>query len=239
MASGTRNVEWDAVELPSQFMENWCYQPEIMRSLTRHVDTGEPLPDELIERIRAARNFRAGSGMLRQLYFGLLDMRCTTSSTRPARTGRAIGPRPLRGPARARPDHQPPGALRGRPLPVRLRPHLRRRLRRRLLQLQVGRGPERRRLRRLRGGRPRRRAGPAPDRPPLPPDRPGLRRRPRPHARLRGLPRTRPLYRAAAAAQRPGVEGTAAAEELQEGREPGASQAPGSLPSCSPRLARQ
>lgn len=74
MASGTRNIEWDAVELPSQFMENWCYEPEIMRSLTAHVDTGESIPDEYIDKIRAARTYRAGSGMLRQLYFGLLDM---------------------------------------------------------------------------------------------------------------------------------------------------------------------
>ena len=74
MAAGISNIEWDAVELPSQFMENWCYEPARMRSLTRHYESGEPLPDELIEKIIAARNYRAGSAMLRQLYFGSLDM---------------------------------------------------------------------------------------------------------------------------------------------------------------------
>ncbi len=74
LAAGIRNVEWDAVELPSQFMENWCYEPEILRSISRHVDTGETLPDDLIEKIRAARTFRAGSDMLRQLYFAFTDL---------------------------------------------------------------------------------------------------------------------------------------------------------------------
>jgi len=74
LASGIRNVEWDAVELPSQFMENWCYEPEILRGMSAHVDTGEPLPDALIEKIRAARTFRAGSAMLRQLYFAFTDL---------------------------------------------------------------------------------------------------------------------------------------------------------------------
>lgn len=73
-ASGIRNIEWDAVELPSQFMENWCYHRETLRGLSAHVDTGEPLPDALFERIRAARTFRAGSDMLRQIYFALLDL---------------------------------------------------------------------------------------------------------------------------------------------------------------------
>lgn len=75
MAAGTRNVEWDAVELPSQFMENWCYHPDILRSLTSHYATGEALPDEYIDKILAARHFRAGSAMLRQLYFGLMDIK--------------------------------------------------------------------------------------------------------------------------------------------------------------------
>lgn len=74
LASGIRNIEWDAVELPSQFMENWCYHRETLRGLSAHVDTGEPLPDELFERIRAARTFRAGSDMLRQIYFALIDL---------------------------------------------------------------------------------------------------------------------------------------------------------------------
>lgn len=75
MIAGIEGIEWDAVELPSQFMENWCYQTNILKQLTKHVDTGEPLPDELIEKLQAAKNFRAGSGMLRQLYFGLMDMK--------------------------------------------------------------------------------------------------------------------------------------------------------------------
>ena len=73
-ASGIRNVEWDAVELPSQFMENWCYQRETVRGLSAHVETGEPLPDELFEKICAARSFRAGSDTLRQLYFAFTDL---------------------------------------------------------------------------------------------------------------------------------------------------------------------
>ncbi|MBW2387384.1 MAG: M3 family metallopeptidase [Deltaproteobacteria bacterium] len=74
LASGIRNVEWDAVELPSQFMENWAYHRETLMGVSAHVDTGKPLPDELYEKICAARTFRAGSTMLRQLSFGLIDM---------------------------------------------------------------------------------------------------------------------------------------------------------------------
>ncbi|MFQ5790700.1 MAG: M3 family metallopeptidase, partial [Acidobacteriota bacterium] len=74
LASGIRNIEWDAVELPSQFMENWCYHRETLLGLTSHVDTGEPLPEETFEKIRAARTHRAGSLMLRQLYFGFADL---------------------------------------------------------------------------------------------------------------------------------------------------------------------
>jgi oligopeptidase A len=74
MAAGISNVEWDAVELPSQFMENWCYHRETLLGLSEHVDSGEPLPQDLFEKILSARNYRAGSLMLRQLYFGCLDM---------------------------------------------------------------------------------------------------------------------------------------------------------------------
>lgn len=74
LASGIRNIEWDAVELPSQFMENWCYHRETLIGLSGHVETGEALPDALFDKIDAARTFRAGSGMLRQLYFATMDL---------------------------------------------------------------------------------------------------------------------------------------------------------------------
>jgi len=72
--SGLGGVEWDAVELASQFMENWCYHKETLLGMTQHVESGEPLPDDLYEKIVASRNFRAGSLMLRQLEFGKTDM---------------------------------------------------------------------------------------------------------------------------------------------------------------------
>ena len=72
--AGTEGVEWDAVELASQFMENWCYDKKTLGGLTQHIHTGESLPDDLYEKILAAKNFRSGSNFLRQLYFGFLDM---------------------------------------------------------------------------------------------------------------------------------------------------------------------
>ena len=74
LASGIRNIEWDAVELPSQFMENWAYHYDTLIGLSGHFETGEPLPEDLFEKIDAARTFRAGSAMLRQLYFATMDM---------------------------------------------------------------------------------------------------------------------------------------------------------------------
>ena len=74
LAAGIRNVEWDAVELPSQFMENWCYQRDTLRDIAAHVESGETIPDALIEKIQAARTYRAGSDMLRQIYFSLSDL---------------------------------------------------------------------------------------------------------------------------------------------------------------------
>lgn len=73
-AAGINGIEWDAVELPSQFMENWCYHEPTLMGLTAHVDTGEKLPVELFEKIKAAKNYRAASIMLRQLHFGMVDM---------------------------------------------------------------------------------------------------------------------------------------------------------------------
>ena len=72
--AGINGVEWDAVELPSQFMENWVYDGATMASISKHVGTGEALPDELFGAIRAARTHHAGMAMLRQLYFGMLDL---------------------------------------------------------------------------------------------------------------------------------------------------------------------
>lgn len=74
LASGIRNVEWDAVELPSQFMENWCYHRDTLMSMSYHFETGAPLPEELYQKLCAARTYRAGSMMLRQLYFAILDI---------------------------------------------------------------------------------------------------------------------------------------------------------------------
>lgn len=71
--SGT-NVYWDFVELPSQFMENYAMQPEFLRTFARHYKTGEIIPDELIERVRRARNFNVAYACMRQVSFGLLDM---------------------------------------------------------------------------------------------------------------------------------------------------------------------
>ncbi|MBB63582.1 MAG: peptidase M3 [Waddliaceae bacterium] len=73
-ASGISGVEWDAVELPSQFMENWCYHKPTLLGLTAHVETGKPIPDELFEKVKAARTFQAGMQMLRQLQFGMVDI---------------------------------------------------------------------------------------------------------------------------------------------------------------------
>ena len=71
--SGT-NVWWDFVELPSQFMENYAVEREFLRTFAFHHETGEPMPDELIDRIIRSRNFMAGYGCLRQVSFGLLDL---------------------------------------------------------------------------------------------------------------------------------------------------------------------
>ena len=73
--SGISGVEWDAVELPSQFMENFCWEWDVLRHMTAHVDTGEPLPRELYERMLAAKNFQSGLQTLRQVEFALFDMR--------------------------------------------------------------------------------------------------------------------------------------------------------------------
>ena len=73
--SGISGVEWDAVELPSQFMENFCWEWEVIQQLSAHVDTGEPLPRALFDKMLAAKNFQAGLQTLRQIEFALFDMR--------------------------------------------------------------------------------------------------------------------------------------------------------------------
>ncbi|MBL0147749.1 MAG: M3 family metallopeptidase [Ideonella sp.] len=73
--SGIAGVEWDAVELPSQFMENFCWEWEVLSRMSAHVDTGATLPRELFDRMLAARNFQSGMQTLRQMEFALFDMR--------------------------------------------------------------------------------------------------------------------------------------------------------------------
>jgi oligopeptidase A len=73
-AAGINNVEWDAVELPSQFMENWCYHRETLLGMAKHYETGETLPEHYYQKLLAARNYMSGSAMLRQLHFGLVDL---------------------------------------------------------------------------------------------------------------------------------------------------------------------
>ena len=72
--SGINGVEWDAVELPSQFMENFCWEWAVLRHMTAHVKTGEPLPRALFDKMVAAKNFQAGMQTLRQVEFALFDM---------------------------------------------------------------------------------------------------------------------------------------------------------------------
>ena len=73
--SGISGVPWDAVELPSQFMENWCWERKALELISGHFETGAPLPDELFEKMLAAKNFQAGMQMVRQLEFALFDFR--------------------------------------------------------------------------------------------------------------------------------------------------------------------
>jgi oligopeptidase A len=67
-------VAWDAVELPSQFLENWCWEPQALALVSGHVETGAPLPEDLLEKMLAAKNFQSGLTMLRQIEFASFDM---------------------------------------------------------------------------------------------------------------------------------------------------------------------
>ena len=71
--SGINGVPWDAVELPSQFLENWCWEPEALALISGHVETGETLPAELLEKMLAAKNYNSALMMVRQLEFSLFD----------------------------------------------------------------------------------------------------------------------------------------------------------------------
>ncbi|MEI6381598.1 MAG: M3 family metallopeptidase [Cyanobacteriota bacterium ELA615] len=73
-ASGINNIEWDAVELPSQFMENWCYDKQTLFGMAKHYQTGEVLPEHYYQKLLDARNYMSATGMLRQLHFSLLDL---------------------------------------------------------------------------------------------------------------------------------------------------------------------
>merc|ERR1711957_782950 len=73
--AGINGIEWDAVELPSQFMENFCYTRAVMDTISEHVETGASLPQDLFDKVVAARQFRAGSLMCRQLHFALTDLK--------------------------------------------------------------------------------------------------------------------------------------------------------------------
>src|SRR5690606_13550565 len=73
-ASAFSAVEWDAIELPSQFMENFCWEWPVVQRLSAHVETGEPLPRALYDKLVAARNFQSGMQTVRQIEFALFDM---------------------------------------------------------------------------------------------------------------------------------------------------------------------
>lgn len=130
--SGISGVPWDAVELPSQFMENWCWEPEALAFISGHYETGEPLPKELLDKMLAAKNYQAALFILRQLEFGLFDFRLH-AEFRPDQGAKiletlaeikklvAVVPSPSTG-----------------PFPARFQPYFRRWLCRRLLQLPVG-----------------------------------------------------------------------------------------------------
>jgi len=85
--AGIGGVPWDAVELPSQFMENWCWQKEALADIAAHYQTGEPLPDELFDKMIAAKNFQSAMQMARQLEFSIFDFRMHLEYN-PAKGGR-------------------------------------------------------------------------------------------------------------------------------------------------------
>jgi len=77
--SGLSGVPWDAVELPSQFLENWCWQEEALAFISGHYETGEPLPKDMLDKMLAAKNFQSAMFILRQLKLGLFDFTLHTN----------------------------------------------------------------------------------------------------------------------------------------------------------------
>ena len=77
--AGINGVPWDAVELPSQFLENWCWQPEALAFISGHYETGEPLPQEMLDKMLAAKNFQSAMQMLRQIEFSIFDFTMHTN----------------------------------------------------------------------------------------------------------------------------------------------------------------
>ena len=88
--SGINGVEWDAVELPSQFMENFCWEWEVLEKMTAHAETGKPLPRELFDKILAAKNFQNGLATLRQIVMSLTDWRLHSSFDAKVANGHAV-----------------------------------------------------------------------------------------------------------------------------------------------------
>ena len=88
--SGINGVEWDAVELPSQFMENFCWEWEVLEKMTAHAQTGKPLPRELFDKILAAKNFQNGLATLRQIVMSLTDWRLHSSFDAKGANGHAV-----------------------------------------------------------------------------------------------------------------------------------------------------
>jgi oligopeptidase A len=92
--SGISGVEWDAVELPSQFMENFCWEWDVLKHMTAHVDTGAPLPRELFDKMLAAKNFQSGLQTIRQIEFALFDMlmhmEADSAKAEPLQVSRAV-----------------------------------------------------------------------------------------------------------------------------------------------------
>ena len=86
--AGINGVEWDAVELPSQFMENWCWERSVLNRISGHWQTGEPIPDDLYNKMQAARHFQTAMATVRQLEFAIFDMRLHMD-TQAAEAGRA------------------------------------------------------------------------------------------------------------------------------------------------------